>query len=63
VPARDWAAAVQPASALQARWTNELPFGKQLLDLTARRGVLVDPATREGLLAEERERAAAWERE
>jgi hypothetical protein len=63
VPASDWAAAVQPASVLQTRWTNELPFGKQLLDLTARRGVLVDPATRERLLAEERERAAAWEQE
>jgi len=57
----DWAAAVEPASLLQPRWENELPFPKALLDATARRGVLVDPATREKLIEEERRRAAEWQ--
>jgi hypothetical protein len=54
---------VQPAAVLQERWVNELPFGKELLDLTARRGVLVDPATRDALIEAERKRAAEWEAE
>jgi len=60
--ARDWAAAVEPAKLLQPRWVNELPFPKALLDATAQRGVLVDPATREQLLEEERRRAAEWQK-
>jgi hypothetical protein len=61
VAATDWAAAVEPASVLQSRWVNELPFPKALLDATAQRGVLVDPATRAKLLEEERRRAAEWQ--
>jgi len=60
LPARDWAEAVEPAALVQPRWVNELPFPKALLDATAQRGVLVDPATRARLEAEERERAQGW---
>jgi arylsulfatase A-like enzyme len=60
VPPVDWAEAAQPAAQLQPRWKNELPFPRQLLDITARRGVLVDPATREELLEAERRRDAEW---
>ena len=59
----DWAAAVVPASVLQPRWENELPFPKALLDATAERGMLVDPATRERLIQEERRRAVEWQAE
>ena len=57
----DWAEAVVPASLLQPRWRNELPFPKALLDATAGRGVLVDEATRQQLLEAEAERAKAWQ--
>ncbi len=63
VPPLDWAAAVVPAALLQPRWENELPFPKALLDATAPRGVLVDPATREKLIEAERRRAAEWQAE
>jgi arylsulfatase B len=63
VPPLDWAAAVVPETLLQPRWENELPFPKALLDATARRGVLVDPATREKLIEAERRRAAEWQAE
>jgi hypothetical protein len=59
----DWAAAVVPAALLQPRWENELPFPKALLDATARRGMLVDPATRAKLIEAERLRAAEWQAE
>jgi len=52
-----------PAALLQPRWENELPFPKALLDATAPRGVLVDPATREKLIEAERRRAAEWQAE
>ena len=57
----DWAEAVVPASLLQPRWRNELPFPKALLDATAERGVLVDDATRRQLLHAEAERDKAWQ--
>ena len=57
----DWAAAVQPAAQLQPRWSNELPFSKELFDATAGRGVLVDPAAREKLIEAQRRRNAEWE--
>jgi hypothetical protein len=58
-----WAAAVVPASVLQPRWENELPFPKALLDATGGRGMLVDPATRAKLIEEEHRRAAEWQAE
>jgi arylsulfatase A-like enzyme len=61
VPPLDWAAAVQPSAQLQPRWSNELPFSKELFDATEGRGVLVDPATREKLIEAQRRRAAEWE--
>ena len=62
LPARDWAEAVEPAKLVQPRWVNELPFPKALLDATARRGVLVDPATRDKLEQEERQRTQGWQK-
>jgi hypothetical protein len=50
---------VQPASLLQPEWRNELPFDRALLDATAERGVLVDAATRDALIAAESAKAAA----
>ena len=61
VAPHDWADAVIPASALQPRWKNELPFNKALMDATAERGILVDDATRQELEAQEKERDRAWQ--
>ncbi|MDG2050751.1 MAG: sulfatase-like hydrolase/transferase [Myxococcota bacterium] len=52
----DWADHVLPASKLQTRWKNELPFSEALLDATAHRGILVDAATRAELIQQERAR-------
>ena len=60
VPPLDWAAAVQPASLLQPRWRNELPFSRALIEATAERGVLVDEATRKRLEREEEARGQSW---
>ena len=62
LPARDWAQAVEAERLLQPRWLNELPFPKALLDATARRGVLVDAATRAKLEEEERRRNDEWQK-
>jgi hypothetical protein len=56
VAPKDWAEAVLPASLLQTRWRNELPFSQELLDATAHRGVLVDEEQRRILLEAERAR-------
>ncbi len=50
VAPKDWALAVLPSSLLQPSWKNELPFGKEIFDATAQRGVLVDEATRKALI-------------
>jgi DNA phosphorothioation-dependent restriction protein DptG len=44
---------------MQADWTNELPFSKELFDATEDRGVLVDPKAKRRLIeASERMRRA-----
>ena len=59
VAPRDWAAAVTPARLMQTEWKNELPFSKEIFDLTSERGVLVDEETRRELLAAEEKRTRA----
>ncbi len=59
VAPRDWAAAVTPARLMQTEWKNELPFSKEIFDLTSDRGVLVDEETRRELLAAEEKRTRA----
>ena len=60
VAPRDWAEAVVPASSLQPRWENELPFPRALLEATAERGVLIDERTKAALLEAEKKRAGSW---
>lgn len=59
VAPKSWAEAVTPAALLQKRWTNELPFSKELLDATEDRGVLVSLKERRRLLDSERKRREA----
>lgn len=59
---KDWAEAAPSASLMQADWTNELPFSKELFDATEDRGVLVDPKAKRRLIeASERMRRAQAE--
>ena len=44
---------------MQTEWKNELPFSKEIFDLTSDRGVLVDEETRRELLAAAEKRARA----
>jgi len=60
VPAKDWADAVQPSSQLQLRWTNELPFSREVFEAIGDRGRLVDDATRERLIEQQKKRAEQW---
>ena len=56
VAPKSWAEAILPAALMQPRWKNELPFSKQLIDMTAERGVLVDEETARELIEQQRAR-------
>ncbi len=62
LPAKDWAVAVQPASELQPRWKNEMPFSAELFEQIGDRGRLVDEATRKELLEQEKIRKQGWKK-